>query len=56
MRLIGRRFVPLVFLSLAIPTLAGYLVSGTPAGAVAGLLWGGAEHRVSVILVGRTNL
>jgi stearoyl-CoA desaturase (delta-9 desaturase) len=41
MRLIGRRFVPLVFLSLAIPALAGYLVSGTPAGAVTGLLWGG---------------
>jgi stearoyl-CoA desaturase (delta-9 desaturase) len=41
MRLIGRRFVPLVFLSLAIPALAGYLVSGTPAGALTGLLWGG---------------
>ena len=41
MRLIGRRFVPLVFLSLAIPALAGYLVSGTLAGAATGLLWGG---------------
>ncbi|HEY5052160.1 MAG TPA: fatty acid desaturase [Solirubrobacterales bacterium] len=41
MRTIGRRFVPLVVLSLAIPTLAGYLVSGTPAGAATGLLWGG---------------
>ena len=41
MRLIGRRFVSLVLLSLAIPTLAGYLVSGTLAGAAAGLLWGG---------------
>ncbi len=41
MRLIGRRFVPLVFLSLAIPALAGYLVSGTAAGAATGLLWGG---------------
>ncbi|MGA8745762.1 MAG: fatty acid desaturase [Solirubrobacterales bacterium] len=41
MRMIGRRFVGLVYLSLAIPTLAGYLVSGTLAGAAAGLLWGG---------------
>jgi stearoyl-CoA desaturase (Delta-9 desaturase) len=41
MRLIGRRFVPLVVLSLAIPALAGYLVSGTAAGAATGLLWGG---------------
>ncbi len=41
MRLIGRRFVPLAVLSLAIPTLAGYLLSGTLAGAATGLLWGG---------------
>jgi stearoyl-CoA desaturase (delta-9 desaturase) len=41
MRLIGRRFVPLVVASLAIPALAGYLISGTPAGAATGLLWGG---------------
>ncbi len=41
MRLIGRRFVPLVGLSLAIPALAGYLLSGTLAGAATGLLWGG---------------
>jgi stearoyl-CoA desaturase (Delta-9 desaturase) len=41
MRLIGRRFVPLVVASLAIPALAGYLVSGTLAGAATGLLWGG---------------
>ena len=41
MRLIGRRFVPLVLLSLAIPALAGYLLSGTLAGAATGLLWGG---------------
>ncbi len=41
MRTIGRRFVSLVFLSLAIPALAGYLVSGTLAGAATGLLWGG---------------
>src|SRR5262249_33020805 len=29
MRLIARRFVPLVLLSLALPALAGFLVSGT---------------------------
>jgi stearoyl-CoA desaturase (delta-9 desaturase) len=41
MRAIGRNFVPLVLLSLALPALAGYLVSGTLAGAATGLLWGG---------------
>ena len=41
MRAISRRFVSLVVLSLAIPALAGYLVSGTLAGAATGLLWGG---------------
>jgi stearoyl-CoA desaturase (delta-9 desaturase) len=41
MRLIGRRFVPLVLLSLTIPALAGYLLSGTLVGAATGLLWGG---------------
>jgi len=41
MRAISRRFVLLVALSLAIPALAGYLVSGTLAGAATGLLWGG---------------
>jgi len=41
MRLISRRFVPLVLLSLALPALAGYVVSGTVAGALTGLLWGG---------------
>jgi stearoyl-CoA desaturase (Delta-9 desaturase) len=41
MRLIGRRFVPLVLLSLAIPTLAGYLLSDSLLGAATGLLWGG---------------
>jgi stearoyl-CoA desaturase (delta-9 desaturase) len=41
MRVIGRRFVPLVLVSLALPALAGYLVSGTLAGAATGLLWGG---------------
>jgi stearoyl-CoA desaturase (delta-9 desaturase) len=41
MRAIARGFVPLVVLSLALPALAGYIVSGTLAGAATGLLWGG---------------
>lgn len=41
MRRISRSFVPLVLLSLALPALAGYLVSGTLVGAATGLLWGG---------------
>ena len=41
MRAISRQFVPLVVLSLALPALAGYVVSGTLAGAATGLLWGG---------------
>src|SRR5262249_14879980 len=41
MRLIARQFPALVLLSLLLPTLAGYLVSGTWAGAATGLLWGG---------------
>jgi stearoyl-CoA desaturase (delta-9 desaturase) len=41
MRTISRRFVPLIVLSLAIPALAGYIVSGTLVGALTGLLWGG---------------
>ena len=41
MRRISRNFVPLVLLSLALPALAGYMVSGTVAGALTGLLWGG---------------
>ena len=41
MRLIGRRFVPLVLLSLAIPALLGYLISGSLLGAATALLWGG---------------
>jgi stearoyl-CoA desaturase (delta-9 desaturase) len=41
MRLINRRFVSLVFLGLAIPALAGYLLTGTLLGAATGLLWGG---------------
>ena len=41
MRLINRRFVSLVVLGLAIPALAGYLLTGTLLGAATGLLWGG---------------
>ena len=41
MRLIARQFVPLVLLTLLLPALAGYIVSGTLAGAATGLLWGG---------------
>jgi len=41
MRTISRQFVPLVLISLALPALAGYVVSGTLAGAATGLLWGG---------------
>jgi stearoyl-CoA desaturase (Delta-9 desaturase) len=41
MRLINRRFVSLVMLGLAIPALAGYLITGTLLGAATGLLWGG---------------
>ena len=41
MRLIARQFVPLVILTLLLPALAGYLVSGTIGGAATGLLWGG---------------
>jgi stearoyl-CoA desaturase (Delta-9 desaturase) len=41
MRTISRRFVPLVLVGLALPAAAGYLVSGTLAGAATGLLWGG---------------
>jgi stearoyl-CoA desaturase (Delta-9 desaturase) len=41
MRAISRRFPLLVLLSLAIPALAGFLVSGSLAGAATGLLWGG---------------
>ena len=40
-RMISRQFPLLVLISLALPTLAGYLVSGTPAGALTALLWGG---------------
>jgi stearoyl-CoA desaturase (delta-9 desaturase) len=41
MRAIGRGFVPLVLAGLALPAAAGYLASGTLAGAATGLLWGG---------------
>jgi stearoyl-CoA desaturase (Delta-9 desaturase) len=41
MRTISRRFVPLVLISLALPAVAGYLVSGTVAAAATGFLWGG---------------
>ncbi|HEX6687463.1 MAG TPA: fatty acid desaturase [Solirubrobacterales bacterium] len=41
MRWISRRFVAILALGLALPALAGYLVSGTLAGAATGLLWGG---------------
>jgi stearoyl-CoA desaturase (Delta-9 desaturase) len=41
MRLLNRRFVSLVFLGLAIPAAAGYLLTGTLVGAATGLLWGG---------------
>jgi stearoyl-CoA desaturase (Delta-9 desaturase) len=41
MRLVNRRFVSLVVLGLAIPAAAGYLITGTVAGAATGLLWGG---------------
>jgi len=41
MRLIARQFVPLVLLTLLLPALAGYVASGTVAGAATGLLWGG---------------
>lgn len=41
MRYINRHFGFLVYMSLAIPAVAGFAVSGTLAGAAGGLLWGG---------------
>jgi stearoyl-CoA desaturase (delta-9 desaturase) len=42
MRAIGRRFPLLAFVSLALPTLAGWLLHGrTASGALQGLVWGG---------------
>jgi stearoyl-CoA desaturase (delta-9 desaturase) len=41
MRWLSKYFLVFLVISLAIPTAAGYLVSGTLAGAATGLLWGG---------------
>jgi stearoyl-CoA desaturase (delta-9 desaturase) len=41
MRRINRLFIPLLVLGLALPALAGYLLTGTLLGAATGLLWGG---------------
>ena len=41
MRLLNRRFVSLVGLSLGIPFALGFLLTGTLAGGLTGLLWGG---------------
>jgi stearoyl-CoA desaturase (Delta-9 desaturase) len=41
MRWISKYFLVFLVLSLAIPTVAGWLVTGTVAGAATGLLWGG---------------
>jgi stearoyl-CoA desaturase (delta-9 desaturase) len=41
MRSISRRFPLLVLATLAIPALAGFLLTGTLVGALTGLLWGG---------------
>ena len=41
MRFINRHFLALVVASLAIPALAGFAVTGSAVGALAGLLWGG---------------
>jgi stearoyl-CoA desaturase (delta-9 desaturase) len=41
MRIINRRFPVLVLLSLALPALAGWALTGSLAGAATGLLWGG---------------
>lgn len=41
MRTISRQFPLLVLTSLALPALAGYIVTGTPIGALTALLWGG---------------
>jgi stearoyl-CoA desaturase (Delta-9 desaturase) len=41
MRTINRRFPLLVLATLAIPALAGFLVTGTALGALTGFLWGG---------------
>ncbi len=41
MRWISKYFLIFLVISLIIPTAAGYLISGTLAGAATGLLWGG---------------
>jgi stearoyl-CoA desaturase (Delta-9 desaturase) len=41
MRWINRNFLPLLLLGLALPAGAGFLITGTLAGAATGLLWGG---------------
>jgi stearoyl-CoA desaturase (delta-9 desaturase) len=41
MRTINRRFPVLVLVSLLLPALAGWAITGTLAGAATGLLWGG---------------
>ena len=41
MRIINRRFPLIVLAGLLLPALAGWLISGTLAGAATGLLWGG---------------
>ena len=41
MRFLSRHFVALIYLSLLIPALAGFLVTGTLLGALTGFLWGG---------------
>ena len=41
MRLLNRRFLALVGLSLGLPAALGWLLTGTVAGALTGLLWGG---------------
>jgi stearoyl-CoA desaturase (Delta-9 desaturase) len=41
MRLISKNFIPLVLFSLALPFGLGWLLTGTLAGALTGLLWGG---------------
>jgi stearoyl-CoA desaturase (Delta-9 desaturase) len=41
MRFIARQFVLLVLLTLILPALAGYIATGSLAGAATGLLWGG---------------
>lgn len=41
MRFINRHFGFFVYLSLAIPALAGFVVTGTAVGALTALLWGG---------------